>query len=341
MATRIYKTGSFHPEPGKLISFSDAGEQDFTTSNSTDKFKYKEELRISATVDLKGGDDEIKISSDSGTTNILYIDGQGILRTGEGDDILNAKHLAYEKYSEFTPGIYVNGKIEMGEGNDIITGSPLVINGGAALISMGSGNDKILAPFTGNSNGTIDFGSGVDELLLEDGSYIIQATSKESFSITKTGNQNFQNTIKNLERLVNKQGNYIELREGTISTKEFNLTSESDQNLAVDSNSQITRPKKFTKKSADKITNFNPLTDTLEIDIDSFGIDKSATFAAGKNIKAVKKKLAKQDFDLLYDQKKGGLYFNENGADKGFGDGGIIAMLKGAPDLSADNLEFT
>ena len=43
---------------------------------------------------------------------------------------------------------------------------------------------------------------------------------------------------------------------------------------------------------------------------------------------------------FLYDQKKGGLYFNENGAGKGFGDGGIIAILKGAPDLNSDNLEF-
>ena len=103
----------------------------------------------------------------------------------------------------------------------------------------------------------------------------------------------------------------------------------------------IALPLKFNKKSADKITNFNPSTDTLEIDTDSFGIDSSATFAAGKNKKAVKKKLSKQDFDFLYDEKKGGLYFNENGSDKGFGDGGIIAILKGAPDLSADNLEFT
>ena len=35
-----------------------------------------------------------------------------------------------------------------------------------------------------------------------------------------------------------------------------------------------------------------------------------------------------------------GLYFNENGSDKGFGDGGIIAILKGAPELTSDNLEF-
>ena len=103
---------------------------------------------------------------------------------------------------------------------------------------------------------------------------------------------------------------------------------------------QLTHTGKFNKKSADKITNFNPSTDTLEIDTDSFGIGSSATFTAGKNKKQVKKKLAKQDFDFLYDEKKGGLYFNENGADKGFGDGGIIAILKGAPDLTGSNLEF-
>ena len=38
--------------------------------------------------------------------------------------------------------------------------------------------------------------------------------------------------------------------------------------------------------------------------------------------------LIKQDFDFLYDQKKG------------FGDGRIIAILKGAPELDASNLEF-
>ena len=98
-------------------------------------------------------------------------------------------------------------------------------------------------------------------------------------------------------------------------------------------------PTQFKVKNIDKITGFNSSTDTLGIDIDSFGIDSSATFAAGKNRREVKK-LAKQDFDFLYDQKKGGLYFNENGADKGFGDGGIIAILKGAPDLTSGNLEF-
>ena len=102
----------------------------------------------------------------------------------------------------------------------------------------------------------------------------------------------------------------------------------------------VKKPVIFKKRVADKITDFNSSTDTLKIDADNFGVNSSTTFAAGKNKKAIKKKLAKQDFDFLYDEKKGGLYFNENGADKGFGDGGIIAILKGAPELSSDNLEF-
>ena len=102
----------------------------------------------------------------------------------------------------------------------------------------------------------------------------------------------------------------------------------------------INAPKKYKNKYATKIINFNPSADALEIDNNNFDIDDSPTFATGKNKKTVKKILAKQDFDFLYDEKKGGLYFNENGADKGFGEGGIIAILKGAPELTSDNLEF-
>ena len=125
-------------------------------------------------------------------------------------------------------------------------------------------------------------------------------------------------------------------------TASQNDTSTNEQIGETNTNSPdiLIAPTKFNKKSADKITNFNPSTDALEIDTLSFGIDSSATFASGKNKKEIKKKLAKQDFDFLYDEKKGGLYFNENGADKGFGNGGIIAILKGAPELTSDNLEF-
>ena len=102
----------------------------------------------------------------------------------------------------------------------------------------------------------------------------------------------------------------------------------------------INKPFSFNKKSTDKITGFNPSTDTLEISTVSFGVDSSATFAAARNKKMIKRQFDKLDIDFLYDQKDGGLYFNENGVDQGFGDGGIMAILKGAPGLTADNLVF-
>ena len=122
--------------------------------------------------------------------------------------------------------------------------------------------------------------------------------------------------------------------------KEIWGTADSPKTIDDAESMQINKPSKFKRKSADKITNFNPLTDTLVFNANSFGIDSSATFASGINKNEINRVLAKQDFDFLFDAKKGGLYFNENGADKGFGDGGIIAILKGAPDLTSDNLDF-
>ena len=103
---------------------------------------------------------------------------------------------------------------------------------------------------------------------------------------------------------------------------------------------EIKLPKRFNKKFIDKITNFKTSIDTLEIDTSSFGIDGCIRFGAGKNRRVVRTILDKQNIEFLYDQQGGRLYFNENGSDKGFGDGGLIAILKGAPQLTASNLDF-
>ena len=96
---------------------------------------------------------------------------------------------------------------------------------------------------------------------------------------------------------------------------------------------------KYNKRSADKITNFQPSSEKIAIKLKGFGIKASPSFKPEKNRKAVNK-LAKKDIDFLYDQKKGGLYFNENGTKTGFGDGGLIAILRGGPDLSSKNVKF-
>jgi len=102
----------------------------------------------------------------------------------------------------------------------------------------------------------------------------------------------------------------------------------------------VHKPSKFETKSADTITHFDSAIDTLGIDSESFGLNGPATFAAGRNKKVVARQLAKLDIDFLYDQKKGFLYYNENGSEKSFGDGGILAILKGAPDLTTTDIRF-
>ena len=58
-----------------------------------------------------------------------------------------------------------------------------------------------------------------------------------------------------------------------------------------------------------------------------------------KNKKKVRRH-AIQEFTFLYDQKMVGLYFNKDGTNKGFGDGGMNTILKGAPELTPCNFEF-
>ena len=100
-------------------------------------------------------------------------------------------------------------------------------------------------------------------------------------------------------------------------------------------------PKRFRKKFAKKINGFDPLTDRLEIDQDLFGVLESGLgLATARGKKRVKKILAKSDDQFLYDEKKGFLYFNENQSEKRFGDGGLMAILKGAPEISIENFTF-
>ena len=134
-------------------------------------------------------------------------------------------------------------------------------------------------------------------------------------------------------------------RWGFSSSKDTNKPTKSknknNKNLSSSDDSIITAPKKFNKKLAKKYSDFDPLDDSVDIDRDSFGIKGSATFKTAKSKKGIKKLASSTDVDFLYDEKKGGLYFNENGSDKGFGEGGLIAILKGAPDLTSDNIDMT
>ena len=70
------------------------------------------------------------------------------------------------------------------------------------------------------------------------------------------------------------------------------------------------------------------------------GID-AGTFAIASSKKELKQ-LMKSDADVVYDERKGKLYFNDNGTKKGWGQkkvGGLVAKFKGKPELTAEHFD--
>ena len=95
-------------------------------------------------------------------------------------------------------------------------------------------------------------------------------------------------------------------------------------------------------KTADKIIGFDASQgDTLAVSSNAFPSLQNATeisFASTKTGKL--KRLSKKDYDFIYFERKGWLYFDGNGSDKNWGDsseGGLVAIFKGKPELTADD----
>ena len=68
---------------------------------------------------------------------------------------------------------------------------------------------------------------------------------------------------------------------------------------------------------------------------------KGGTFAIASSKKELKQ-LMKSDADVVYDERKGKLFLNDNGTAKGWGAkkvGGLVAKFKGKPQLSADQFD--
>ena len=64
------------------------------------------------------------------------------------------------------------------------------------------------------------------------------------------------------------------------------------------------------------------------------------SFASTKSKKELKQ-LFKDDYDFVYFEKKGRLYFDGNDSDKKWGnshEGGLVAILTGKPELTVEDI---
>jgi len=90
--------------------------------------------------------------------------------------------------------------------------------------------------------------------------------------------------------------------------------------------------------SADRITNFSTKDkDKVQISSSVFGLSGIGTFKIAKNSKELTKLLA-SDIQFIYNKGDGGLYFNQNGTEAGYGTGGIFAVLEGKPTLGTSSV---
>ena len=91
----------------------------------------------------------------------------------------------------------------------------------------------------------------------------------------------------------------------------------------------------FNAKKPSKVTAIDPDA--------SYSVEgtEGGSFAIASSKKELKA-LMKSDADVVYYEKKGKLYLNDNGTANGWGAkkvGGLVAAFKGKPELTADNFE--
>ena len=145
-----------------------------------------------------------------------------------------------------------------------------------------------------------------------------------------------------------QEGNFNSPNEAYVDytlTFKFGSVSGQDRLVGTKQADQFTfdHLESFGRKTADKIIGFNASHG------DTIGVSATAcpsllgaeeiTFAKAHSAKEVRR-LSRQDIDFVYFQDRGRLFFNGNGSEKGWGEpdeGGLLAILKGKPELSADD----
>ncbi len=114
-----------------------------------------------------------------------------------------------------------------------------------------------------------------------------------------------------------------------------NPTLSDDGNLLI----FLHHPKKKAKYLKYDLSSFSRSANKIELISRSFDTETSIHFA--KNRKEAVKVHSKHDVDLIFDQKKGFLFWNPNGAGKGYGKkGGVIARLVNVSEIESNDFLF-
>ena len=91
------------------------------------------------------------------------------------------------------------------------------------------------------------------------------------------------------------------------------------------------------RRQADVISDFD-VEQGDRILLDSAAFEGDGVVSVAESRRDFRQLRESGDCDFIYFQPRGGLYYNENGEESGFGDGGLLAAIKGAPELTAEQI---
>ena len=225
---------------------------------------------------------------------------------GSEDDVYEIQPSTLEDYPD---GFQAKG------GNDRVTGSMR-----SDLISGGQGQDTI----SGNDgDDRIIGGPGVDYLYGQDGNDVIEGRTENDYLFGGPGNDALIGG-QGRDQLNGGQGSDV-LTGGASKDKFIFATNEEFDVEAIGS---------------DTIDDFNPDDDIILLDKKTFTALESKSgegFSLETEFASVTKNVATSEALIVYNSNNGKLFYNENGNEPGFGEGGEFALLTDQPAIGADD----
>ena len=239
---------------------------------------------------------------------------------------------------------------------------PAQISDGTAVVTIndddtGTGNSTT-ANINGNNNNVVTGNgntvsnttviSNVTNTVNNNTTTTNNITNNTTNNVTNTTNNNVTNTTNNiigtisvdLSSLIQGATTKSDAISGSASEDVLGAGKGADKLTGGDAADQFvfnTRDR-FGKRGADTITDFNPSQgDKLVLSPDALpGLSdpELTTVTSKKALKAAQKSAA----TLIYYEPLGQLFYDQNGSSKKFGNGGLFAILSGAPALSTDDL---
>ena len=246
--------------------------------------------------------------------------------------------------SSVTTGSGNSGNVVVGSGNNVTTGNSNIANTNENNNNVVIGNGNTTSNTTVVNNVTTNINSSVTNNTNTTNNVTNNATNNYTSNTTNNITNNTLNLIGSvtvdLSRLIQGGSAASDVISGSTAADVLGAGQGPDKLTGGAGADQFVfnTPDAFGKKGADQITDFNPSQgDKLALSPNAFpGLsDPSLTSVASKKSLA---SAQKGGAAFIYYQPLGQLFYNQNGTGKGFGSGGLFAVLLGTPQLTMDSL---